>query len=140
MMQYNRFWQDSALVPISWLGLLFSVLCLSTQFQNSETRTSTALTTSTPSQADATTLINIYRERIVQSLVLARYSRGGPFIIETMTHYLVAESFLRLDSDIEIWLVLGTLVQIGKKKNQRLSIYSWLDVGSRLPFLCGKSN
>ena len=33
-----------------------------------------------------------------------------------MIHYLVVESYFRKDSDGEIWMVLGTLVQIGKSR------------------------
>ncbi|KAI1249937.1 hypothetical protein MGN70_008387 [Eutypa lata] len=60
-------------------------------------------------------LIQCYREKIVQSLVLAQFSRGGSFIVETLIHYLVVEQFLRRDSDPGIWLLLGNLVQIAMR-------------------------
>ena len=31
--QYEEFWADPTAISIMWLGLLFSMLCLATQFQ-----------------------------------------------------------------------------------------------------------
>lgn len=112
--QYNRFWEDPAATPASWLGLLFSLFCLATQLKNPEIRISNKSQPAVlPYNTTTPALIQCYREKIVQSLVLAQFSRGGSFIVETLIHYLVVEQFLRRDSDPGIWLLLGNLVQIG---------------------------
>ncbi|KAH6651555.1 fungal-specific transcription factor domain-containing protein [Truncatella angustata] len=113
--QYDKFWKSPTSFPVSWLGLLFSIFCLSIQFQNPEIRLPPASESITGPKASVSALIQQHRERIVQCLVLAKYGRGGPFTVETLLHYLMAETSLRHDSDMELWLVLGTLVQIAIK-------------------------
>lgn len=61
----------------------------------------------------AATAVQIYREKVVQALVLTKYYRGGPFIVETMIHYTMIEHFLRRDPDHSISLLLGNLVRVG---------------------------
>ncbi|CAJ2507125.1 Uu.00g083110.m01.CDS01 [Anthostomella pinea] len=103
--QYTRFWEEPSAVSVSWLGLLFSILCLATQFHPS------GLVIPNNSTCPTEYSIQYYREKVVQSLVLAQYSKGGLFVVETLIHYLAIEQYLRRDTEIEVWLVLGVAVQ-----------------------------
>ncbi|GIK05055.1 hypothetical protein Aspvir_009154 [Aspergillus viridinutans] len=53
-----------------------------------------------------------YREKVVQCLVRAQFAKGGPDIMETLVHYLLIESYLNRDSNVEVWLLMGNIVQI----------------------------
>ncbi|KAK9780176.1 putative Fungal-specific transcription factor domain-containing protein [Seiridium cardinale] len=110
--QYNKFWESPSSIPVSWLALLFSVFCLSLQFQNPSIRLPLAPESTNVTETRLLAVIQQYRKKTVQSLVLARYGKGGPFVVEAMLHYLMSETSLRRDSDMEIWIVLGILVQI----------------------------
>ncbi|KAF4211490.1 hypothetical protein CNMCM8980_002002 [Aspergillus fumigatiaffinis] len=49
---------------------------------------------------------------VVQCLVRAQFAKGGPDIMETLVHYLLIESYLNGDSNVEVWLLMGNIVQI----------------------------
>ncbi len=88
-------------MPITWTGLLFSIMCVSTQFQQSS-----------EDPPETSVRVHVFRERTVHCLVLGQYTRGGAYILETMVNYLCGEMLLSRDADIGLWLVQGVLVQL----------------------------
>lgn len=84
-----------------WIGLLFSILCLSTQYQQEDT-----------ADPDALWSVYVFRERTIQCLVLGQFTRGGAYVLETMINHCTSEVFLCKDADIGPWLLLGLLVQL----------------------------
>jgi hypothetical protein len=94
---------------VSWLGLLYSILCLSSLVQSKQSQINV------PSVWSPTALNRIlaYREKVVQCLVRAQFAKGGPDVMETLVHYLLLESYLNGDSNVGVWLLMGNIVQIG---------------------------
>ncbi|GIJ83269.1 hypothetical protein Asppvi_002088 [Aspergillus pseudoviridinutans] len=107
--RYNAFWENPSATSVSWLGLLYSIYCLTSQVQSLSTAQDNA-----SSVWSATALYKIlgYREKVVQCLVRAQFAKGGPDIMETLVHYLLIESYLNRDSNVGIWLLMGNIVQI----------------------------
>ncbi|KAJ5735862.1 fungal-specific transcription factor domain protein [Penicillium malachiteum] len=101
--QYENFWQDPASASLLWLGLLFSMMALSTQHQQ--------LIEDTP-EAEALIRISNFRERIVHCLVLGEFTKGTKYILETLIHYITLELLLCKDADIGAWLVMGIILQL----------------------------
>ncbi|KAK4236129.1 hypothetical protein C8A03DRAFT_45831 [Achaetomium macrosporum] len=101
--EYERFWQEAAAVPFTWIGLLFSIMFVSTQFQQS---------IEDPADPETSVRVHLFRERTIHCLVLGRYTRGGNCVLETMINYLSGEMLLSKDADIGLWLVQGVLVQL----------------------------
>ncbi|KAI0468959.1 hypothetical protein F4859DRAFT_524113 [Xylaria cf. heliscus] len=101
--EYESFWKEPAAVSLIWIGLLFSVMCLSTLYQQS-----------TEDPADPETLIrmHLFREQSVNCLVLGQYTRGGDYVLETMINYLTCEMILAKDAEVDLWLIEGMLVQL----------------------------
>lgn len=56
--------------------------------------------------------INLYREKIVQSLIKGEYTKSGPHVLETMIHYVYIEFAIRADADKDIWLLLALEVNL----------------------------
>lgn len=114
MVKYNAFWEDPIAASVSWLGLLYSIFCLTTQVQSQESCVSRAPETSScPLPSTEMPRILIYREKVVQCLIQAQFAKGGPDIMETLVHYIVIENNLNKDSNIGVWLLMGNIVQIG---------------------------
>ncbi|RWA06034.1 hypothetical protein EKO27_g9072 [Xylaria grammica] len=101
--EYEKFWAAPTEAPIIWIGLLFSMLCLSALAE--ETADTWAGEAYNP-------IINTYRERIVQCLTIGEYTNKGPYVLETLFHYLTIEFSVRKDADKNTWLLLGTIVNI----------------------------
>ncbi len=102
-LQYESFWEDPAAAPLTWIGLLFSIMCISTQFYQ---------LAEDPADPDTLMRANIFRDRTIHCLVLSQFTRGGPHVLETMINNIGSEVFLCKDPDIGLWLLLGILVQI----------------------------
>ncbi|KAI0543224.1 hypothetical protein GGR58DRAFT_519341 [Xylaria digitata] len=101
--EYKKFWIAPTEVPIIWIGLLFSMLCLSTLADE---------TADTWAGEEYNPLIDTYRERIVQCLTIGEYTNQGPYVLETLFHYLTIEFSVRKDADKNTWLLLGTIMNL----------------------------
>ncbi|KAI0970943.1 hypothetical protein F4678DRAFT_479829 [Xylaria arbuscula] len=104
--EYEKFWMAPIEAPIVWIGLLFSMLCLSSLAEE---------TADTWAGEEYSPLIDTYRERIVQCLIIGEYTNQGPHVMETLYHYLTIEFSVRKDADKDIWLLLGTIVNLAMK-------------------------
>ncbi|KAI9154716.1 Fusarisetin A cluster transcription factor fsa6 [Paramyrothecium foliicola] len=106
--EYEAFWANPSSVPVMWLGLLFSMLCL-------------ALVASDPADTahgdpeQRSLQINLYREKTVQCLVLGEYTKSGPYVLETFINYVYIELCLRGDADKDIWSLFALEVNLAMR-------------------------
>jgi hypothetical protein len=56
--------------------------------------------------------IDGYREKIIQCLVLSKYSKCAPYTLETLVLYLNVEYFRSDDSHVEPWILLGVIIRL----------------------------
>ncbi|KAI0424994.1 fungal-specific transcription factor domain-containing protein [Xylaria sp. FL1042] len=111
--EYKRFWEEPSSTPCIWLGLLFAIMCLAAQFQKySSDLGTTELSARTSIGSELETMIVTFRQRTVQCLVLGRYAKGGPYVVETLVLYFINEHFLCKDAEIDVWIVLSIIVQV----------------------------
>ncbi|KAI1754191.1 hypothetical protein F4782DRAFT_493573 [Xylaria castorea] len=101
--EYKKFWIAPTEAPIVWIGLLFSMLCLSVVADQTD---------DTWIGEDYNPLVDTYRERIVQCLIIGEYTNQGPYVLETLFHYLTIEFSVRKDADKDTWLLLGISVNL----------------------------
>jgi hypothetical protein len=96
-----------------WLGLLFAMMCLAVQFS----QVSESLLEESSSQSPQATrrIIQSYRERVAQALVLSRYTRGPPYTMETLFLYFTVEYYLGNDSHSGNWILFGVIVRIAMR-------------------------
>ncbi|EWG53340.1 hypothetical protein FVEG_11795 [Fusarium verticillioides 7600] len=85
--EYEQFWANPCHVSIHWIGLLYSILSISTVFS----RKSEAPTGDTMSDSGYTTQYSEYARQMVHCLKAGDYVRGGPYILETLINYTVLE-------------------------------------------------
>ncbi|KAK8059220.1 fungal-specific transcription factor [Apiospora saccharicola] len=98
---YEAFWANPTETPVIWLGLLFGMICLAVI-------TSGVSEISYGSDTDNTILpVNIYREKTAQCLVAGEYTKCGPYVLETMIHYVYIEFLLSPDADHDLWFLLA---------------------------------
>lgn len=91
---------------MAWLGQLFGMMAIASQFQSDlAERTS-------PAEDNPAVRVMYYKEKLAQSLMLARYTNGGPFIVEALVHYVAVEYLGRRDGNSGVFLVAGILVDI----------------------------
>lgn len=92
-----------------WIGLLFSMICLAVL-------ASDALDSAQANEVEQQSLqIDLYREKIVQSLILGEYTNSGPYVLETMIHYVYIEFAIRPDADKDIWLLLALEINLAMR-------------------------
>jgi hypothetical protein len=109
--QYERFWQRPLDVPFMRLGLLFSIICSGTMYQQLSPAGAVPLLHQ-QSPSDQKYLIRDYRERIVQCLVLGNYMRSIPYTIETLLVYLHIELSGGNGTTMGCWIILGIILRL----------------------------
>lgn len=103
-----------------WVGLLFSMMSLSAQFQQFLLAPTNTLLAGTPSPRLSQTPRNntdvaSFREKIIQCLILGHYTEGGPYVLETLLLYSVVELFPSKDAQAGIHVLVGSIVQIAMR-------------------------
>ncbi len=94
-----------------WLGLLFSMMCLATQFQQSSNEPSTNSIPVCFSQ-NSQDSVQLYREKTVQCLVLGNYIKSAPYTIPTLILYFTSEQFRFRDTQLGTWVLLAMIIRI----------------------------
>ena len=59
--------------------------------------------------------IRLYREKIVQSLILGEYTESGPYVLETMIHYVYIEFAICTDAEKDMWFLLALEVNLAMR-------------------------
>ncbi|OJJ42365.1 hypothetical protein ASPZODRAFT_155294 [Penicilliopsis zonata CBS 506.65] len=101
--EYEAFWADPSRPSILWVGLLFSMICLAVMASDG------------PEAEQKSLQIDLYREKIVQCLVMGEYTKPGPYVLETVVHYLYIEFGINPDADRNIWFLLGLEVNLAMR-------------------------
>ncbi|KAL4911201.1 hypothetical protein BDW74DRAFT_172667 [Aspergillus multicolor] len=111
--EYEAFWANPSTTSVAWIGLMFSMLYISARLQ-----TFTIDFTNGSAghlKADYLTMKDLFREKIVQCLILARYTKGGPYILETLITLLTGECVLLKDSATDGWLSISLILHIATR-------------------------
>ncbi|KAL4974568.1 hypothetical protein BDW66DRAFT_161134 [Aspergillus desertorum] len=104
--EYEAFWADPSPVPIMWVGLLFSMICLACLASNQ----------SDIPEAEVQSLqINLYREKTVQCLIMGEYTKSGPYALETVINYIYAEFCVCPDANPDMWFLLAIEVNLAMR-------------------------
>lgn len=100
-----------------WLALLFSMFSIATVSHELGTHRSRSDFTQItfPQEIDPQYEVAQYKEKTIQSLMLGDYTHGGPFVVETLIHYVSIEHIFRKDADSAVWLAVGVLVNIAMR-------------------------
>ncbi|KAL4878710.1 hypothetical protein BJY04DRAFT_229610 [Aspergillus karnatakaensis] len=107
--EYESFWNDPSATTIAWVGLMFCMLYIAAQLQ------SLTIEFTDPLKVEHHTTKNAFRERTVQCLILARYTTGGPYILETLITLLTGEFILLKDSATDAWLLIDMILHIATR-------------------------
>ncbi|XWW93081.1 hypothetical protein V2A60_001009 [Cordyceps javanica] len=117
--EYEEFWRAPENAPIAWIGLLFSIICLSMHLQQTPPTQPTALAPSDSGHrrqnsqlVENKRLIDLYKSQSIKCLLLCQWTKGGPHVLETLILYFLVECFHLKDMEIGIWILVGNIVQI----------------------------
>ncbi|KAL0932143.1 fungal specific transcription factor [Colletotrichum truncatum] len=107
--EYEAFWADPSRPSIMWIGLLYSMICLAVIASD--------LTLSPESiEVEQQRLqLDLYREKVVQCLIMGKYTQGGPHALETFLNYVYIEFRIHPDADKDVWYLLGIEVNLAKQ-------------------------
>lgn len=89
-----------------WLGLLYAVLAIASQFQASGNETAQG------SDSLHVARLDFFREKAVQALILANYTKCPPYTIETCMLYFGTEFVRSVDSPFSMFLLVGLIVRL----------------------------
>ncbi|KAL4922346.1 fungal-specific transcription factor domain-containing protein [Aspergillus aurantiobrunneus] len=104
--EYDAFWVNPSSVPVIWVGLLFGMICLA------------CLASDPPEGLEAeqqSLQVDLYREKVVQCLVMGQYTKGGPYVLETVINYVYVEFCSHRDADMDLWFLLALEVNLARR-------------------------
>lgn len=106
--EYEAFWANPAAVSsIIWVGLLFSMICLALLSSDSADMSH---------GGEAQQLqIDLYREKIVQCLLMGEYTKSAPYGLETLINYVYIEFMMGIDAGKDIWFLLALEVNLAMR-------------------------
>lgn len=110
--QYGKFWEDPFAAPITWVGLLFSMMCVATLLSMPHASRDWS---SEPPDKESGIMVKVYREKIVQCLTLGKYTQGGPFVIESLICYVAIEHLLQEDPEFGTHILLGMILHLAMR-------------------------
>jgi hypothetical protein len=103
------FWSQPFETPTMWLGLLYGILCIGAKFQVDGP---VGPRPSTQNESLHTARMDYYREKVVQALQLANYTKCPPFTVETLLVYFGCEYSRSSDTQFSMWILVGMIVRI----------------------------
>lgn len=111
--QYEAFWADPSATSFAWIGFMFAMLYVSVQLQAFTANFNPG--SSGPFQTNYLAMKDEFREKAVQCLVLARYTMGGPHVLETLITLVTGEFVLMKDGGSDGWLLIGLIHRIAMR-------------------------
>ncbi|KAF4920541.1 Equisetin cluster transcription factor eqxF [Colletotrichum viniferum] len=109
LQDYEAFWANPLSASIMWIGLLYSMICLA--LIASDTNGSVPYMDTTHYHVN----IDSYREKVVQCLIMGKYTLGGRHTLETFMNYVYIEFRIREDAEKDVWYLLGIEVNLAKR-------------------------
>ena len=104
--QLQEHWEKPSETPITWLGLLYAVLCLAMVSYKS-------IGDEPPEWKGRTDeLAAEYCLHTVQCLVTADFTKPADYTVETMILYVLAEQSWRWDAEFGLWLITSLITRI----------------------------
>lgn len=94
-----------------WISILFSVLCLATQLEMMQEKKSVLVGSPDVALYDVNEIIDLYREKAVQCLIMGNYTEPGPNTIEALVLYYATEHFRSTEMEMGLWMVLGLIIR-----------------------------
>ncbi|KAI0436328.1 putative fungal-specific transcription factor [Xylaria telfairii] len=105
--EYEGFWEDPNSVSIIWVGLLYGMICLAMIVSDSHGHG--------PETDQQPPQISLYREKLVQCLVLGEYTKPSPYVLEALIHYVYVEFLLCPDAKDDLWFLLALEVNMAMR-------------------------
>ncbi|KAI0592681.1 fungal specific transcription factor domain containing protein [Pyrenophora tritici-repentis] len=112
--QYQNFWAQPFKTSVMWIGLLYAVLAIGFRFKaaiDNHGRDGSEL----PSDTNLTlhsARMTFYREKVVQCMILANYTKCPPFTIETVLCYFGTEFLRTQDTQFSMYILVGMLTRL----------------------------
>ena len=113
--EYEAFWKNPLATPVMWIGMLFAMMCLAAQSQSYQADEPKGLGTYHQSAQEIRHLVRLHQEKIVQCLVLGKYTKTAPYTIQTLLLYFTTEHFQSEDTQIGTWILLGVIIRIAMR-------------------------
>ncbi|KAJ5168175.1 uncharacterized protein N7482_003769 [Penicillium canariense] len=107
--EYEQCWEQPQTVGSTWLGLLFTIMCLAIHLHHrSEDKPSDSI-------RHIHQTSDTFRVQAARCLVDAKYTTPSKYTIETLMLYTYAEYFESQDPQHEIWILLGIIMRLAMR-------------------------
>ncbi|KAI8670783.1 Zn(2)-C6 fungal-type domain-containing protein [Fusarium keratoplasticum] len=106
--EYNQFWADFSSAPIMWIGLLFSIMCISIFLQQQDIGSSGL-------SSEPQAMLENYRTLTIHCLVAGNYLSSSRYTIETLTLHFVLDQNVGLGTHVSTWVLMGVVIRVAMR-------------------------
>ena len=108
--EYEQFWETPEQISMLWIGLLFGIICLAMLQQ----QFGFDLSDQGQHMQDAADfrLVQSYRAKFSQCLIIGNYTKPAPYAIETLMLYMQIEHLQSKDTLTGSWILLGMTIRL----------------------------
>ncbi|KAL2867024.1 Zn(II)2Cys6 transcription factor [Aspergillus lucknowensis] len=107
--EYNLFWDYPQDVSLTWLSLLFSIMCLATHLhQRFEGEVADLI-------GDPKEMANNFRLQAAYCLIKDKYTTPSKYTIEALLMYGQTEYFRSPDAQHELWVLFGVAMRLAMR-------------------------
>ncbi|KAK3933912.1 fungal-specific transcription factor domain-containing protein [Diplogelasinospora grovesii] len=120
--EYATFWANPSVVPIMWVGLLFSMMSMSALLQQQDIG---ALGLSTVEPHD---MLETYRTLTIHCLLAGDYLRPSRYTVETLTLHFAVDQHVNLDTCISSWILIEVVIRIALRVGLHRDPSHWPEI------------
>ncbi|KAF4447325.1 putative Zn(II)2Cys6 transcription factor [Fusarium austroafricanum] len=113
--EYEAFWENPSATSIAWIGLMFSMISIAARLQAAAIEFPNRRIGTDSLKAEYLTMREAFREKAIQCLILARYTMGGPYILETLITVLAGDVILLKDGVSDGWLSISLILHLAMR-------------------------
>ncbi|KAK3331421.1 fungal-specific transcription factor domain-containing protein [Apodospora peruviana] len=129
--EYTNFWANPSTPPITWIGLLFSVMTMSAFLQQ---QNDTLLNPDPRLQSQQDDSLTTYRTITIHCLVAGDYLRPSRYTVSTLVLHFIVDQNLNLDTSIANWILMGVVIRVALRMGLHRDPSHWPGI----PPLCGE--
>ncbi|PYI09931.1 hypothetical protein BO78DRAFT_336264 [Aspergillus sclerotiicarbonarius CBS 121057] len=117
--EYSNFWGNPQAAPIMWVGLLFSVMCISVFLQQHNIPLHTAESQET---------LETYRTLTIHCLVAGNYLQPTRYTIETLALHFAVDQKMNFNTDIGNWVLIGVIIRLALRMGLHRDPSHWPNI------------
>jgi hypothetical protein len=122
MAEYTEFWTNPSAASVMWIGLLFSLSCLSVFLRRQENPLLN------PFAQEVDDNLEMYRTLTIHCLISGDYLRPSKYTMETLIFHFAVDQNVTVDTNIANWMLIGVIIRVALRMGLHRDPSHWPNI------------